>query len=334
MKPLAPRASTHSGRGRAPRSSWWLPAPRWSATMLAAWRAVVLVAVLPGVAWASSPPCGQPGLIGFASTAELTGAGHLVATLTLTDAAVASLSALPLVFVDGLAVDAGGPLALACGQEVAWSVPAGRIGRVEHAVHWTVLPWPPVAPAVAALDGGEALARYADRAPPGLYPWSDVELLRPPRATPWPRGTNASGPDTSTRALAASAPARGEPPSDLVDDASEWLVGGDDGRRVRLARAPVGATQRFVLRYLPGQHGGGPLVATCLLDDRQVPAFDGLPFVLVEAVAGRLVALEGAVVVPGPGWHRLQCLLLPDDAGERPITWPRPLVAAYLWGDP
>ena len=257
----------------------------------------------------------------------MTNAGDLVASLTLTDAAVASLSVLPRVFVDGLAVDAGGPLALPCGEEVAWSVPAGRIGRVEHAVHWTGVPWPPVAPAVAALDADEALVRYADRSPPGLYPWSDVELLRPPGATPWRRASSAGGPD-------ADGPETSDPPSDLVDDAVEWVTLGEPGRPVRLARAPVGATQRFVLRYLPGQRGGGPMAATCLLDDRQVPAFDGRPFVLVEAVAGRLVALEAAVVVPGPGWHRLQCLLLPDDRGERPITWPRPLMAAYLWGDP
>ena len=326
MRSTPLRASAHVGRGRAPRRPWWAPSPRWSTVALAAWRAVVLVAALAGVAGAS-PPCGQPGLIGLASTAELTSAGDLVASLTLTDAAVASLSVLPRVFVDGLAVASGGPLALSCGEEVAWSLPAGRLGRVEHAVHWTVLPWPPVAPAVAALDADEALARYADRAPPGLYPWSDVGLLRPPGARPWPPAPSAGGP-------AASGPEAGVPPFDLVDDAVEWVVEGDDRRLARLARGPVGATQRFALRYLPGRRGGGPMVATCLLDDRQVPAFDGRPFVLVEAVAGRLVALEGAVVVPGPGWHRLQCLLLPDDPGERPIAWPRPLVAAYLWGDP
>jgi len=321
MTPTHLRASTHSGRGRAAGRSWWAPSPRWSTTMLAAWRAVVLVAALAGVAGASAP-CGQPGLIGLARTVELTSAGDLVASLTLTDAAVPSLSVLPQVFVDGLAVAAGGPLALACGEEVRWSVPAGRIGRVEHAVHWTVLPWPPVAPTVAALDADEALARYGDRSPPGLYPWSDVVLLRPPGARPWPRASSATGPEA------------GGPPTDLVDDAVEWVVGGGERRHARLSRGPVGATQRFVLRYLPGQLGGGPLVATCLLDDRQVPAFDGRPFVLVDAAAGRLVALEGDVVVPGPGWHRLHCLLLSDDPGERPTAWPRPLVAAYLWGDP
>ena len=327
MTPLFPRASTQPGRGRAPHGSWWMPAPRWTAILLAAWRAVVLTGALAGIASASPPPCGQPGFIGLARSSELTSAGDLVATLTLTDAAVASLSVLPRVFVDGLAVAAGGPLALPCGEEVTWSVSGEQLGRVDHAVHWTVLPWPPIAPAVAALDADEALARYRHRAPPGLFPWSDVETLRPPGATPWPRATWTSAPGTLAPEVSGT-------PTELVDDAVEWVVAGDDGSHERLARAPVGATQRFVLRYLPGRRGGGPLAATCLLDDRQVPAFDGLPFVLVEAVAGRLVALEGVVVVPGPGWHRLQCLMLPGDEGERPITWPRPLLAAYLWGDP
>ena len=295
--------------------------------MLAAWRALILVAVLPAVAWASVAPCGQPGVIGLASTAELTSAGELVATLTLTDAPVAYVSVLPLVFADGLLVEAGAPLRLACGEEVGWSVPTVRLGRVAHAVHWTVLPWPPIAPAVAALDVDAALARFGDRALPGLFPWRHVETLRPPGATPWPRQVRAE-------LARAEEPERPGLPPDLVDDAVEWWAEGVAERRPRLARAAVGATQRFVLHYLPGERGGGPLVVTCLLDGDQIDAFDGRPFVLVEAAGGRLLALEGEVVVPGLGWHRLHCLLLPDDAGERPATWPRPLLAAYLWGDP
>ena len=177
------------------------------------------------------------------------------------------------------------------------------------------------------LDVDAALARFSDRALPGLYPWRDVETLRPPGATPWPRQVRADP-------ARADEPERPGPQPDLVDDAVEWWAEGVGERRPRLARAAVGATQRFVLHYLPGERGGGPLVATCLLDGDQIDAFDGQPFVLVEAVAGRLLALEGEIVVPGPGWHRLHCLLLPDDAGERPSTWPRPLLAAYLWGDP
>jgi len=295
--------------------------------VLAAWRAAVCIVALPAVSWASVAPCGQPGVIGLASTAELTSAGELVATLTLTDAPVAAVSLLPLVFADGLLVEAGVPLRLVCGEAVGWSVPPERLGRVAHAVHWTVLAWPPIAPAVAALDADAALARFGDRALPGLYPWRHVETLRPPGATPWPRQARAGS-------AQAEEPERPRLLPELVDDAVEWWAEGVGERRPRLARAAVGATQRFLLQYLPGERGGGPLVATCLLDGEQIDAFDGRPYVLVEAVPDLLLALEGEIVVPGPGWHRLHCLVLPDDAGERPATWPRPLLAAYLWGDP
>jgi len=311
--PFVPRGAS------APRRAL---APRWSTIAMAAWRAAVLVAPLTAGAWASPPPCGQPGFVGLASSARLTGAGDLRAVLLLTDAPVASLTVLPRVFVDGRSVDAGGPLRLVCGEEVAWSVPAERLGRARHAIHWTVLPWPPVAPAVAALDAEAALARYAERAPPGLFPWSGVEVLRPPAATPWRAPADADA--------AASSDRRGG----LTDDAVTWLAGGDPERHPRLVRAPVGAARRFVLRYLPGERGAGRLLATCLLDDAQVAAFDGRPFAFVEALAGRPVVLEGAVVVPATGWHRLHCLLLPDAEGEPPLAWPRPLLAAYLWGDP
>jgi hypothetical protein len=315
------------GSGHARLRRPWQPVRRWSAVVLAAWRAAVLITALPAIAWASATPCGQPGVIGLASTAELTGSGELVATLTLTDAPVAAVSVRPLVFADGVLVESGAPLRLACGEEVGWSVPAERLGRVAHAVHWTVLAWPPIAPAVAALDADAAIVRFGERALPGLYPWRDVETLRPPGAAPWPREVRAAP-------AWVDEPERAGVPPDLVDDAVEWWVEDGGERRPRLARAAAGSAQRFVLQYLPGEHGGGPLVVTCLLDRDQIDAFDGRPFVLVEAVAGRLLVLEGEIVVPGPGWHRLHCLLLPDDAGERPATWPRPLLAAYLWGEP
>ncbi len=295
--------------------------------MLATWRALVVVAALPAVAWGAETPCGHPGVIGLASTAELTSAGGLVVTLTLTDAPVAAVSVLPLVFADGLRVEAGGPLRLACGEELGWSVPPERLGRFVHAVHWTVVPWPPIAPAVAALDADAALARFGERSLPGLYPWRDVEALRPPGAEPWPR-------QARTEAERVSAAELTEPRRDLVDDAVTWRAESGGGPSTHLARAAVGAKLPFVVQYLPGERGGGSLAVTCLLDGVQIDAFDGRPVVLVDAVAGRLLTVEGEVAVPGPGWFRLHCLLLPDDAGERPGAWSRPLLAAYLWGEP
>ena len=277
-------------------------------------------------AWATSPPepCGRPDLIGLASTTSVAPDGALALTLTLTDAPVDPLHVLPAVFVDGRQLDGGGPVALACRAERAWRAPAA-FAEARHAVHWTLLPWPHVPPALAALTADEALARYAARLPPGLGPWADVELRRPAGALPAPRAATPAVHDDGhlgPRPLDAG----------LVDDAVEWLV--DDGSPARLTRAPVGASVRFRLRFLPGERGAGPVLATCLLDGRQVDAFLGRPVHPSEAVAGRLLELHGALVVPGTGWQRLHCLLLPDDAGERPHTWPRPLLAAYLWGEP
>jgi len=281
---------------------------------------MALALALGGAAWAEpSAACGRPGFIGLASTATPQPDGSLRLVLTITDAPVDPLPLLPAVFADGVLLETGGPIALACGAAHAWEAEAA-FARATHAVHWTLLPWPPVPPALLALGPEEAAARYATRLPPGLGPWSDVALLRPEGALPRPRP--------------AMAPARDDrsAPVQLVDDAVTWW--GDEDDRARLARAATGATLRFRLSYLAGPRGAGPVVATCLLDGRQIAAFEGAPTHDAVAITDRLLELVGEVTVPGPGWHRLQCLLLPDDPGERPSTWPRPLQAAYLWGEP
>jgi hypothetical protein len=166
----------------------------------------------------------------------------------------------------------------------------------------------------------EAQARYAERAPPGLYPWADVELLRPAGAEPGPRpSTLASRPWAD---------------ADPIDDRVDGI--GPDGVALdaRLLPVVVGRPVAFRLRYLAGSLGAGPVIATCLLGERQIDAFDGSPLRHAAVEAGQLLEIDGTVVVPGQGWHRLHCHLLPDPPGERPITWPRPLLGLYLWGEP
>jgi hypothetical protein len=104
-------------------------------------------------------------------------------------------------------------------------------------------------------------------------------------------------------------------------------------REDRLARVPVGASVPFRVQYTPGETGGGRLLVTCLLDERQVEAFDGEPFRVVEVPTHHLLELDGVVTLPRSGWHRLHCLLLSDQPGLDPPTLPRPLDALFLWGD-
>ena len=299
-------------RGGVPRAA---ARPRHALTALL----IAALVVLAGGAQAAPPAdgCGRPDRIGLASRAELTAAGALRLALTVTDAPIDPLTVRPLVFVDGrLRFDAG-PLRLPCRVELGWTTPPTGVA---HAVHWTLFPWPMVPPTLAALTPDEALLRYAGREPPGLYPWADVELLRPAGAGP----------------AAGTAPVRGRaaPPGALVDDRVEVLAPDGAPLDARLVRAPAGRLLAFRLRFLAGEFGAGSALATCLLDERQLEAFDGRPWRAATVAAGHLLEIDGAVVVPGPGWHRLHCLLLPDAPGERPRTLPRPLLAVYLWGDP
>jgi hypothetical protein len=280
--------------------------------------AATLLALGPG--WSAEPPpvgCGRPGAIGIASHASLDDAGVLRLALTLTDGPMDPLVVRPLVFVDGVLLPASGPIEMPCRGEVVWSSAATA---ARHAVHWTVVPWDRLPPALARMTAAEAQAHYTRGSPPGLYPWADVELLRPAGAEPGPRpaavvGRTWNGPD-------------------LVDDRVDGI--GPDGAAVatRLLPVAVGRPVAFRLRYLAGTLGAGPIAATCLLDERQIDAFAGSPLRHAVVEAGQLIEIDGTVVVPGPGWHRLHCHLLPDPPGERPITWPRPLLALYLWGEP
>jgi hypothetical protein len=303
-----------------------LPAPRrregFPRRLRGPTRAGIVAATLLalGSVGSAEPPvadCGHPGAIGLASHARLDDEGALTLALTLTDGPMDPLVVRPLVFADGVLLPAAGPVELPCRSAVAWSTPPTG---ARHAVHWTVVPWDPLPPALARLTVSEAQARYAERAPPGIYPWADVELLRPAGAEPGPRPLALSG-----RSWAGADP---------IDDRVDGIDPGGVAVAARLLPVTVGRPVAFRLRYLAGTLGAGPLTATCLLNERQIDAFAGSPLRHAAVEADQLLEIDGTVVVPGPGWHRLHCHLLPDPPGERPITWPRPLLALYLWGEP
>lgn len=345
--PLPPPAPP---RGGAPAPAGRTAArPLLRALAVAALAASGLVAAS-GPGGAAAEACGHPGFIGLASHADVGEDGVLRVRWTLTDAPVVPLTALPVAFADGrrvaAAVEPTGdpdaaaaplPVTLACGEEVAWSVPVPP-GAI---VHWTLLPWPPVPPALAALDAEGAWRTYAERPPPGRFPWTDVAWV-PGAADASPRDAGGLPPFEAGPGEGPAVPPPTRPAGDaevgtagtLLDDGVLWHPGPARAGGGYLARGAVGERRRFDLRYQPGTAGAGRAWAVCLLDGRQIAPFDGRAVVAAHLVADRAWVIEGDVVVPGPGWHRLTCLLL-GEPGEHPgATAPRPLLSAFVWGDP
>ena len=265
---------------------------------------------------AAPTPCGTLAGLGFVAEGARVG-DDLQATWTLVAAPVEAPVWRPLVFVDGVLRIDFGPVAFACDRPV--SVDAPDLDA-RDAVHWMLHGWPPVPSALSALGFEEARSTYAARLPPGTFALADVGFDRPIGGRPRPTEVVASG------AAATLVEDRVEvPPSALPDDGRDGR-GGDD----RLVRAPVGAL--LPIRIVYAASDAARVLATCLLDGAQVPVFAGAPVLAARLEPGGLLVLEGAVRVPGPGWHRLHCLLLPDDADPATPAPPRPLSALYVWG--
>lgn len=297
------------------------PTPRRRGAVLAS---LVLLAAAwssgqgdPGTAKGSEPrACGALDGLGFVAEGALVD-GDLRATWTLVAAPVDAPVLRPLVFVDGVLRADFGPVAFPCERPVAVDVP--DLGA-RDAVHWLLHGWPPVPSALAALGFEEARVAYAARVPPGTFALADVGFDRPVGGRP--RATEA--------AAAGAAGALGEdrvevPASALPPDGRDGR-GGDE----RLVRAPVGAL--LPIRIVYAASDAARVLATCLLDGKQVPVFAGAPARAARLEPGALLVLDGAVRVPGPGWHRLHCLLLPDDVDPATPVPPRPLSALYVWG--
>ncbi len=264
--------------------------------------------------------CGDPAFFGVATLGHLADDGTLTLTWTLFTAPVSTARMRPLVFVDGrLAVDLG-PVDLPCEEEVVRTV---ADLAPEASVHAVLHNWPPVPSDLVGLSFEEAVEAYTLLWPPGTFAPADVEFWRPVGAVVVPDETIVS----------ASRPVR---PGEVPDDRVEARPGPQNPQPVadpadRLVRAPIGSILPIRLTYLAPDDAY--VRATCLLDGAQVAAFDGEVTRAARLEAGRVLELTGEVPVPGPGWHRLHCLLLPDDARPDPYLPLRPILALYVWGD-
>ncbi len=264
--------------------------------------------------------CGDPSRFGVATLGHLADDGTLTLTWTLFTAPVSTARMRPLVFVDGrLTVDLG-PVDLPCEQEVVRQVPdLAPVASVHAVLH----NWRPVPSDLVGLSFEEAVEAFTLRWPPGTFAPADVEFWRPAGAEVLRDPSSVS----------ASRPVRpGEVPDDRVDARSvPGMLPLVADPADRLVRAPVGSILPIRLTYLAPDDAF--VRATCLLDGSQVAAFDGEVTRAARLEPGLVLELTGAVPVPGPGWHRLHCLLLPDDAQPDPYVPLRPILALYVWGD-
>lgn len=291
-------------------------------------RIAVTLAILAAVvtAFAESEPCPPYDGFGFATIALPRPDGGVDLEWRLLAAPIYPLPLQPALFFDGVASDAGGPIELDCQEAFTFRVDAAQVAAVRHAIHATVLPHPTIPRALAALDPEVARAAYAQALPPGVEPWADVEWFAPPGALPWPLDRSEPPRDPDTPVVWPTRYADGS----LVPDAVSF-----DGRAVeRIARGRIGEEIAFDVTFDPSRSTAGSVAVTCLLDGRQIPAFDGAPYALRLLRHGEALFLPGRVTIAREGWQRLQCLMLSDQAAIGPYVWPRPLLAAYVWGDP
>lgn len=283
---------------------------------------------------AGAQPCGRPGYgLSYSTEPEISG-GLFVTELVMTDAPTETLDFLPVIVVDGQLVAPPEPIRLACAELIVYRQP---IPDVAHTLHWALLRWPLLpqlllgAP-VEIVMASYPLLRFRQDRPSPL-----VEVAFPKRSAAIPRWPLAA--PTELVSLIEPGDLRREDGATWVPHSRGSTSPGNHAQVEiaglgTLARANVGTEVAFELSLYTGEGSGGPLALVCLFNGQQINAFSGHPYVTATAVPGGSLIVMGSVVVPGPGWHQLQCLVLDDDAlGTHPTTFMRPLDEAYLWGD-
>jgi hypothetical protein len=232
----------------------------------------------------------------------------------------------PILFLDGIVHEALAPIELDCGETFTLRLDPEQVAALRHVAHVTVIPHPPVPAAFAALTPQEAFLRYAAAFPPDVDPWADVERYAPDHGLPWPLDRTPIPADPAHPPIW---PTR-FPDGSLLPDGVSF----DGNVNRRLTRARVGEVIDFEITFDPSPASAGSVAITCLLDDRQIAAFDGALVTLRMLRYGEPLRLPAQLTLDRAGWQRLQCMMLSDEGVFGPYVWPRPLWAGYVWGEP
>jgi len=297
-------------------------------------RVVQLLLLLAGVGLAAAQPCGRPGFgLSYSTEPEISG-GLFVTELVLTDAPTPTLDFLPTILVDGVAAEPVEPIRLLCDELILYRQP---IAEPAQRLHWALLRWPLIPKLLSAAPPEVVMASYTHIPFLQERPSPLVEVVFPRNPVSGERWPLAAPPEQAHLAIPGD-PGRDDgvtwvlpaPTADPPEGTAATTLSGLG----TLARAPVASRIPFELRLHSRAGSGGPVVFACFLNGRQVNPFAGHPYVVATAVVDATLIAFGEIVVPGPGWHQLQCLALDDDPpGTHPTSFMRPLDEAYVWGD-
>ena len=307
------------------------PGPQSRGRVTRSARSLLLLIAL-GVA--AAQPCGRPGYgLSYSTEPEISG-GLFVTELVMTDAPTPTLDFLPIVVVDGLAAGSAEPIRLGCNDLILYRQP---IPEPAQRLHWALLRWPLIPKSLTAAPPEVVMVSYAEFPFRQERPSPLVEVVFPRIQADVERWPHAA-PADRLRRLVPGDPGRED---GITWGLPEEVGGPPDGTAAiersgwgTLARAPVGSRLPFEVSLHSRAGSGGPVAFVCFLNGRQVNPFAGSPYVVGTAVVDTTLIASGEIVVPGPGWHQLQCLALDDDPpGVRPTSLIRPLDEAYVWGD-
>lgn len=328
VRPAAPRPHLRTRprpRNRTRRLSRRRRRPPWRLVPGLALAAAALLALLPeataqtasaGSQNAPAIPCRRtPDTLGIRHRTELRRHAHGLdaeVDFALTHSPVAEIAFAPLVFADLQLLAAGPPTTVPCGGATTFRY---AIPGDPHVLNVFFRSLPEVPAELRDLSYEQARARSLPRLAATARAVMDVNntVLRPLRP----------GEAAALERRLQAPPATLSRPAELRDN---YLYAPPRWRQPQLlARlGPHETHYRFGVFFQSARRGGQRLTITCLLGDRQLPAFHGAVAWGGELAYRQAVRLEGHAAVDAPGWHRLRCVVLNavlDDRDDPGAAW-------------